>query len=185
MCFYAGFFGFILYTILLIVSKYTFFLDDFFVKYNKYGIKDAIIFIFFIISKLIFNLFMLITIKNTTSCHFLIILIFGELEPYIQELIEGKNKDTKITITIIIGLCFILFMTLVFNEVFEFNCFGLEKNTKKNISKRVKIEENKLYNDEDDDESEISVEEFRISMECQHNLDKSIENDKSLIENKN
>ena len=76
MCFYAGFFGFILYCILLIVSKYTNFLDDFFIKYNTFGIKDLIIFICFIITKLIFNLFMLITIKNTTSCHFLIILIF-------------------------------------------------------------------------------------------------------------
>ena len=185
MCFYAGFFGFILYCILLIISKYTNFLDDFFIKYNAFGIKDAIIFTCFIITKLIFNLFMLITIKNTTSCHFLIILIFGELEPYIQDLIEGNHKDIKITITIIIGLFFILFMTLVFNEVFEFNCFGLEKNTKQNIAKRVKIEENKLYNDEDDNESDISMEDFRIRMECQQNLNGSIENDKKKKNKKN
>ena len=181
MCFYAGFFGFILYIILLIISKYTNFLDDFFIKYNLFGFKDYIIFSFFIITKLIYNLFMLITIKNTTSCHFLIILIFGELEPYIQNLLECNHKDIKTTITVIIGLFFILFMTLVFNEVFEFNCFGLEKNTKKNISKRVKIEENKLYNDEDDNESEISLEDFRINMENQQNLKKINENGENLI----
>ena len=177
ICFYEGFFGFILYCILLIVSKYTNFLDDFFIKYNTFGINDVIIFVFFIITKLIFNLFMLITIKNTTSCHFLIILIFGELEPHIQNLIEGTDKDIKITITIIIGLFFILFMTLVFNEVFEFNCFGLEKNTKQNIAKRVKIEENKLYNDEDDNESLISLEDFQINMESQQNLNENNENE--------
>ena len=151
-------------------------MDDFFDKYNLYGIKDYIIFAFFIISKLIFNLFMLITIKNTTSCHFLIILIFGELEPYIQTLFEGEHNDISKTITTIIGLFFILFMILVFNEIFEFNCFGLEKNTKQNIAKRVKIEENELYNDEDDNESLISVDDFRISMDLQENF----ENDKKF-----
>ena len=185
MNFYEGCFGLFLYSILLIVSKYTNFLDDFFVKYNTYETKDEIIFSFYIMAKFVFNLFFLITIKNTTSCHFLIILIIGELEPHFQNLFKDNNNNFINKIIIIIALLFILFMTLVFNEVFEFNCFGLEKNTKKNIIKRVKIEENKLYYDKDDNESEISLEDFRINMDCQQNLDENIENDIKINENIN
>ena len=31
-------------------------------------------------------------------------------------------------------------MSLIFNEIIEINCFGFEKNTKKNIMKRSRME---------------------------------------------
>ena len=34
----------------------------------------------------------------------------------------------------------ILFILLIFNEIIEINCCGLQKNTKKNIIKRAEIE---------------------------------------------
>ena len=35
-------------------------------------------------------------------------------------------------------------MSLIFNEIIEINCFGFEKNTKKNIAKRARMESNDL-----------------------------------------
>lgn len=184
MCFYIGISGLVLYSILLVISKYYNFLDDFFKVYKtkNFGNKDILIFSGFIINKLIYNLFMLITIKNSSSCHFLIILIIGELAPYIQKLIKG-NSDLKINITIIVGLCFVLFMTLVFNEVIELNCFGLEENTKKNISIRVKIEEDKIDKDDEND-SKASMDNYNINIECEFKSES--DNDQEiLLENKN
>ena len=37
-----------------------------------------------------------------------------------------------------------LFMSLIFNEIIEINCFGFEKNTKKNIAKSARMESNDL-----------------------------------------
>ena len=57
----------------------------------------------------------------------MIIIVIGELAPHILKLVHEEN----ISIIIIIGLIFILFITLIFNEIIEVNCFGLDKNTKK------------------------------------------------------
>jgi len=93
------------------------------------------------------------------------------------------NNNIIINFINIFGIIFILFMTLVFNEVFEFNCFGLEKYTKKNIAKRANIEEKQLLNIEDDDNSVISNDDFPIRIDKQ-NQKENIENDINII-NKN
>ena len=61
-------------------------------------------------------------------------------------------------------------MLLIFNEIIEINCFGFEKNTKKNIAKRARMEsndllvlDNKLIKDKeevDNEENELDATEL-------------------------
>ena len=81
------------------------------------------------------------------------------------------------TIIIIIGLFIILIMTLLFNEVIELNCFGLQNNTKKNIQLRAKIEENNLINNKDEEDN-VSLENyvFNINNKCEIDMEKNNKN---------
>ena len=88
------------------------------------------------IIQFIFNLFIFTTLKKFTACHILIIIVIAELEPFCKDLVQNNF----ISIIIIIELICILFILLIFNEIIEINCCGLQKNTKKNIIKRAQIE---------------------------------------------
>ena len=70
----------------------------------------------------------------------MIIKVIGELFPYIKNFTDNK----LVSAIIIIGLFFILFMTLVFNETIEINCCEIQKDTKKNISLRASLESSKI-----------------------------------------
>lgn len=136
ICFYQGIITLVLYSIFSIFSNIFNFLDNFSDYKKNFDLQELFISIVVIIIQFAHNLFILITIRNYTSCHIMIIIVIGELAPHILKLVHEEN----ISIIIIIGLIFILFMTLIFNEIIEVNCFGLNKNTKKNIGKRA-IEE--------------------------------------------
>ena len=96
--------------------------------------------ILIMILQFILNLCIFATIEKTTSFHVMIIIIIGELVPYIKKL--ANNRSNKlINVLIILDLCFILFMTLIFNEIIIINFFGMQKNTKKYISYRAEKED--------------------------------------------
>ena len=76
------------------------------------------------------------------------------------------------SIIFIICLIFILFISLIFNEIIEIKCFGLEENTRNNIAKRAKIEElniqenSSLYaNDDNLSQTERDEERHKSSIE--------------------
>ena len=75
----------------------------------------------------------LITIKNYSPCHVFIIMVFGQIAYYLD---FSSNS-----IIIIICLIFVLFLSLIFNEIIEINFWGLSKNTKKNIIMRAESED--------------------------------------------
>ena len=164
-CFCMGVIQLILNCILFILSNYFKFLHIFIINLEEFVLKDLFIFIAFILMKFIYNLSNFLTVKNTTECHFLIIIIFGELAEYIDDFMEYKKvkKNTLIIIITSIGLFLILFMTLIFNEIIELNFFGLQLNTKKNIAKRASLE-NKILNDNDND-SVCSEGDYLINLE--------------------
>ena len=89
------------------------------------------------ITQLGLNICILIINKTYSPCHIFIIFVFGQLAYYVD-----FSKISKIFI--IVCLLLILFMLLIFNEIIEINCFGFEKNTKKNIAKRARMESNDL-----------------------------------------
>ena len=101
------------------------------------------------------NLSSIFTIKKNSPCHAFIILVFGQFAYYVN--FEGYS------ILIIIGLIFILFLSLIFNEIVEINFWGLSRNTKNNISSRAESKEDFLIDnndtfDENDERDENSVE---------------------------
>ena len=156
ICTYQGIFGLFLYIIIFFLSKYIYFLkilDNF----HDFNINNLIIFLVYAFIQLIYNLCIFFTINYNSTCHFLIIIILSYLSRYFIKLIDGDEHS----ILIIVILSFILFMTLIFNEIIELNCCGLSKNTKKNISIRAKIEKHMIANGINDDswclETEIEM----------------------------
>ena len=165
LCFYQGFITLIFYTIFLILDQFLKIIGDdlmeYYIDFKKSIAKET--FMFLLVMFLLFfkNLFIFATIEKITPFHYLIILVIGELSSSIKN-IRKKNIIENIFITI----CFyiIFFMILVFNEIIELKCFGLNKNTKKGISKRADMDNiNKELRNESifsEDESEtITMEE--------------------------
>ena len=86
------------------------------------------------VSQLGMNLSGLFTEKNNTPCHIFIIYAFGQLAYFI--------RFTSVSDAIIfIGFIFILFVSLIFNEIIELNFCGLSKNIKRNIMFRAESED--------------------------------------------
>ena len=158
ICFYHGFINLILSLILLSFSKQIG-LDNYDKFFNNPSFDKFYSFIIIMFIQFIFNIFIFIINKNTTPCHILILLIIGQFAPYIKAL----TTDIINSIILIIGLFFILFFVLIFNEIIEFNCFGLQKNTKKNIALRAKIDRLSVgfidYENEDDIDNNNDLEE--------------------------
>ena len=127
-----------LYIILAIFDHYFFKLDNFSEYFKKFNIHELLVMIGLMITQLGLNLCILIINKTNTPCHIFIIYVFGQFAYYVD--------FSKISIVIIVCLLLILFMSLIFNEIIEINCFGFEKNTKKNIMKRSRMESVDLLN---------------------------------------
>ena len=131
-----GILGLLFLIILSIFDHYFFKYDDFSKYFDKFNIKELLVMIILMITQLGLYLCILIIIKANTPCHVFIIFVFGQLAYYVD---FSKNS-----ILFMVFLLLILFMSLIFNEIIEINCFGFEKNTKKNIEKRARMESNDL-----------------------------------------
>ena len=146
--FLIGLIGLILLGIFTIFDYYFFHLDNFEEYFENFNDKEIFAIFGFIITQLGLSLFILFTNKNNTPCHIFIILVFGHFAYYIESFTDSIVK--------IICLIFILFMSLIFCEIIQINCFGLSKNTKNNIVERAESEvseinslEKKNLNNED------------------------------------
>ena len=99
--------------------------------------------------------------KNDSPCHIFIVFVFGQFAYYFQNF-EWTGK----TAIVIVFLIFILFFSLVFNEIIELKFCGLSFNTKKNIvfrgeaevkeSLTIDIDSNNGNNDGDDNAIELA-----------------------------
>ena len=178
LCFYHGIINFILFFILLIFATYLNFFDSFknyFEEIKDNKLKESLIFLLVIILQFIINLCIFATIEKTTSFHFLIILILGQLGPY-RKIKNSKNK-IKINIIIIALLCFILFMTLIFNEIIILNCCGLEKNTRKYISERAEMERFSKINEDENIDEDNNNEDGDIDRNITLSMEENMENE--------
>ena len=128
------------YNDLLKISEYKGkkYLDNFYTYIEHLDYKEILLFIFSMFGRLLFNLFSHITIKHFTSSHVFLILIMGE----ISSLDWSKRSTSE---ALIIGIIFFVefLMILIFCEIIELNFFGLEKNTRKNIEERAKLDKYK------------------------------------------
>ena len=176
ICFYHGFINLILSLILLSFSKQIG-LDNYDEFFNNPSLDKFYSFIIVMLIQFIFNIFIFIINKNTTPCHILILLIIGQFAPYIKAL----TTDIINSIILIIGLFFILFFVLIFNEIIEFNCFGLQKNTKKNIALRAKIDRLSVGFIDYENENEDDIDNNNDLEECEK-INDSHQADNSNIE---
>ena len=101
------------------------------------------------INRLIFNLCCLLTTKYCTPSHTIIILVIGET--YFS-LIE-RDFSWRVYVEYVI-YALLIFTILVFLEIIEINCCGLQKNTEKNIRTRAREMDLKEIDDDQEEEKE-------------------------------
>ena len=120
-------FSFYIGAINLILSGIFMVLDYFFLKFdnlekyfNNFDIKELLVMLGVIISQFVLNIAYLFTIKIYSPCHVFIIFVFGQLAYYTTFI-----EDYLVSTLVIICLIFILFLSLIFCEIVEFNFLGL------------------------------------------------------------
>ena len=135
---YSGIINSILFGLLQLFDYFFFDMDDLNKYFNEFCTTELLVMLGFIIIQLGIYLCGLITNKNYTPCHIFIIVVFGQLGYYLDFSANSIGS--------IICFIFILFMSLIFNEIIEINFCGLSKYTRRNIIKRSENESNSLEN---------------------------------------
>ena len=164
ICIWHGFVNLILLIVcLLIFNKIKITILDF--KYpdnfqyykNNFNFNDLLMAFIIIGYSFIYNICIFFACDYFTAFHTLIGLIISEFYPYFKV----KEKTLNIIGFIIIFIILVIF--LIFIEIIELNFYGLSENTKKNITKRGRIDSESTlirysYNDYeiDNDTSEIN-----------------------------
>ena len=167
---YNGIIISILFCIFGILDYYFFNFDDYEQFFDNLNYIEILEEIGFMVSQLGIYLSYLFTSKLNTPCHIFIIYAFGQMANYFDFSLESIIK--------IICFIFILFMSLIFNEIIELNFCGLSDNTKRNISIRAATEDFEI---DDFDKIDISDENYMIDSK---ELDKK-DDDDSDINSKN
>ena len=190
ICFYEGLFEFILFSISYFIYSYFFYnsnnIFQIFIDYNN-EIKnnlEIILISIIIILNFTYNLLSFLTVKYYHPCYVITIFIIQEIGSNLLK-INTDNLKYYHFITILISIIFV-FVFLIFNEIIEINCLGLEKNTKRNISIRSDRESEKLSESFNENNNDDSPEEIKKEMENSCSLpanelsikDENVENEK-------
>ena len=141
--------GLILLTLFSILNYYYFDMDNFEEYLDKFNNIELLAAIGYLITQLGLYLFSLITNKKNTPCHIFIIYVFGQLAYYMD---FSANS-----IILIFCLIFILFLSLIFNEIIEINIWGLSDDTKRRIRLRAEEENTDIEKDKEIDENDDIV----------------------------
>ena len=131
--FYTGLIDLIFYGIFEIFDYYFLKLDNFEEYFNNFNSTELWVCLGVIVTQFALYLFNLIINQKHTPCHIFIVCVFGQLAYYLD---FSTNS-----IILILCFIFILFMSLIFNEIIELNFCGLSDNTKKNIIARAENED--------------------------------------------
>ena len=188
ICFLIGFIKLVLFLLICLI-------------YNRFDLLYSIIFsqelpflsyfyfIFFIFISPISLLLINMIIEKYTICH---IFLINQIYCFSNSLlfcIYRQNKAKKNSITIImiivgkiITFIFEMFLTLVFLELVELKCFGLNKNLKKYIEKRAIEDTDDLdINDEKNDNPKFELDDNYVAY--LHNEETLEEEDNKQISN--
>ena len=159
MSLFNGIINLIILGIFSILDYFFFGIDNYEEYFNNFNTKELFVILGVMITQLSLNLSLLFTIKNNSSFHVFIIFVFGQMA-YINYTINS--------IIIIICLIFVLFLSLIFNEIIEINFWDLSYNTKINISKRAELEKGNIM--DDDNSSYIEKGDYLIELSNEQNL---------------
>ena len=136
------------------------------IKANKF---EILVFIIHMLCRLCYYLFSVITIRDYTPSHVIILLIIGEM----QFVFNDGDDIGQIIIDAAI-MFFVLIMILIFIEIIELNFCGLSENIRKNIDERARKAENmELYDNRTND----------LDISCDSNKEDGIELKKTKTEN--
>ena len=111
-------------------------------------------FIIDIVTAFLWLLFITLTIYDFTPCHFIISEIISQIATTIINLYILDNYDIIIKIFIFILYGFILFASLVYNEVIIINIEKLNKNTKISMDAEESRERNEILDEIEEREDE-------------------------------
>ena len=152
-----GIINLILLGIFSIINYFFLEFDKFEEYFNNFNINELIVGIIVMTTQISLYLNIMMTNRNYTPCHIFIVFVFGQLGIYVN--LPGQS------IILIICLIFILFFSLIFNEIIEINIFGLSDNTKRKIILRAENEDKDIDKKETIDaiamEEEIEMEVFK------------------------
>ena len=129
---YTGVINSICFGVMEVIDHFYFDLDDLDAYFSNFNSTEILVMLGLLITQLGLYLCTMMTIRNYTPCHVFTILIFGQLANYLD--------FSAVSIVLIICFVFILFISLIFNEIIEINFWGLSDNTKKNIIARSEAE---------------------------------------------
>ena len=175
ICFYQGIISLILFLLIALIFPKLCNLSEY---WSKLDVPKFLEFLAISATQFIYNLFLLITIRYYTTFHVLLPIIFCEIHFYLFNIFSNL-----IVIFPLIGFSFVFFVFLLFVEIIEINYFGLQKNTKKNISIRAEIDE-KLCNEDDEDSQRTESEQINDSAENSNDNDKDNESEKKISNNR-
>ena len=159
LCFYDGIFSLILYVIGIgiftnieidsekSIQGFTFvnytgnyYVDNFHEYMDELSdTREIVVVLINIFIYFFYYLFPLLVIKNYSVFHYLIIFIFNKFGVFFY--FNARHSDTSSTSNIILNVIYlliVLIMYLIFNEYIEINCYGLSKDTKRNIALRAR-----------------------------------------------
>ena len=125
ICLYTGLIDLIFYGIFEIFDYFFLELDNFGEYFNNFNSTEFWVCLGVIVTQFGLYLVNLIITQKHTPCHIFIVCVFGQLAYYLDFSVNS--------ILLILCFIFILFMSLIFNEIIELNFCGLSDNTKKNI----------------------------------------------------
>ena len=112
------------------------YLDNFFAYLKYFKGKEIIMFIITMLSRWIFSLFALFTIKYYTPSHVILLLILGEIQNTFFDI-----KNIHIRLIAIVIYFFLFSLLLIFTEIIILRFWGLEKDTKIMIASRAITQE--------------------------------------------
>ena len=111
------------------------YIDNFSIYLDNLDITEIMVFILSMFVRGVIILTTFITLDYFTPMHIVLVLILGEIS-----FIFNEEYNWKLYLKIVFFICLIFFV-LIFVEILELNIFGLQKNTRKNISERSSCEE--------------------------------------------
>ena len=156
---------------LIITTKYNF-IDNFWDYYNKLDENEVIILILLILSNFINYSLIIIIIDILSPFYIILIFLISLLIIFLF-----RQDFSPLSIIFILLIFFYSFVTLIFTEIIELNCFGLSYMTKRNIELRAHLDSIIEEGDKERNDSEIGLQGYIVELNDDMQEEKLLPND--------
>lgn len=132
---FNGLINLVLFIIFAIFDYYYFKLYKYDEYFSNFNFTEFLVILGLMITQLGLYTTLFFIDKNDSPCHIFIVFVFGQFAVYLYHFKFESNSAI-----VIACLIFILFFSLIFNEIIELRFWGLSFNTKRNIIFRAETE---------------------------------------------